>query len=182
MSKAKGTTLVSMVKFLRSQRERAIAVLPKSAHSYLEERIHASSWYPEADLLTLIRGMLELLPGSRALNLERMGAAIAREHMEGVYEHLKTEDSSTLARRTAALWASQHDSGAPSVRIEAPGRARYEVRGYGNPSAEMCAILRAYFVESLRLSGWLDVHATKQACVRDGDEVCAWSVTWRPTH
>ena len=180
MAKAKGTTLVSMVKFLRSQRERALAVLPKSVHPYLDERIHASSWYPEADVLTLIRGMLELLPGSRAMNLERMGAAIAREHMEGVYEHLKSEDPSSLARRTAALWGSQHDSGSPSVRLEAPGRARYEIRGYGHPSGEMCAIVQSYFVESLRVVGWLDVHAIKAACVRNGDDACAWTVTWRP--
>jgi hypothetical protein len=180
MAKAKGTTLISMVKFLRSQRERALAVLPASVHGYLAERIHPSSWYPEADSLLLIRGMLALLPGVRHQNLERMGAAIAREHMEGVYEHLKSEDPSSLPRRTAALWASQHDSGTPSVVVEEPGRARYEIKGYGHPSPEMCAIVQSYFVESLRIAGWADVKAAKLQCVHDGAAACAWILTWRP--
>jgi hypothetical protein len=179
MAKAKGTTLISMVKFLRSQRERAMAVLPESMHGYLDQRIHASSWYPEADLLELLKAMLQLVPGSREANLQRMGAAIAREHMEGVYEHLKAHEPTSFARRAATLWGSQHDSGAPTVTIEAPGRARYEIRGYGHPSREMCAIVEAYFVETLRMAGWADVRAAKEACVNDRADVCRWTITWR---
>lgn len=181
MAKAKGTTLIGLVKFLRAQRERALAVLPVPLHHYLEERIHASSWYPEEDLLALVRGMLALLPGSRPKNLEMMGAAIARDHMEGVYEHLRSESASALPRRTAALWGSQHDTGAPSVTIEEPGRARYEIQGYGHPSAEMCAIVQSYFVEALRCAGWADVKAAKLECVHEGGKTCAWVVTWRPS-
>ena len=179
MGKAKGTTLISMVKFLRSQRERARAVLPVSVHGYLEQRVVASSWYPEEDLLELLKGMLQLVPGARDRNLQNMGAAIAREHMEGVYEHLKAHDATSFARRAATLWGSQHDSGTPTVTIEAPGRARYEIQGYGHPSREMCAIVEAYFVETLRIAGWTDVKAAKVACVNDRADVCRWIVTWR---
>jgi hypothetical protein len=179
MAKAKGTTLLSLVKFLRSQRERALAVLPASVHGYLDQRIQASSWYPEEDLLALLRGMLELVPGGRREKLERLGAAVAREHLEGVYAHLRSDDAATLARRSVALWASQHDSGRFSVLLEAPGRARYEVRGYALPSSEMCAILEGYFAETLRVSGWSGVAIAKQTCVLDGADACSWQVTWR---
>lgn len=179
MAKAKGTTLLSLVKFLRSQRERALGVLPASVHGYLDERIHASSWYPEADLLALLRGMLELLPGGRDVNLDRMGAAVAREHLEGVYGHLRSDDAGVLVRRSLALWGSQHDSGSFRVAITAPGQARYEVSDYGLPSREMCAIFKAYFAEWLRASGWVGVAAREDSCVLDGASACAWTVTWR---
>ena len=78
MSKAKGTTLVALVKFLRSQRERALAALPPSLHAYLDERIQASSWYPEADLLSLIRVMVAMIPGRRDVVLAQLGVALAR--------------------------------------------------------------------------------------------------------
>lgn len=178
MAKAKGTTLISLVKFLRSQRERALALLPESVHCYLDERIQPSSWYPEDDLLALLRGMLQMLPGGRDENLERMGAAVAREHMEGVYGHLRSEDPDTLVRRSVALWASQHDSGTFRVAIEAPGRARYEVRDYARPSPEMCAIFKGYFAETLRVSGWVGVAVEKQSCVLHRADACSWLVTW----
>jgi hypothetical protein len=181
MAKAKGTTLLSMVKFLRSQRERAASVLPSDLHSYLDQRIQPSSWYPEADLLEMLRAMLSLLPGDRETNLQRMGAAIAREHMEGVYGHLRADEPDTLVRRAVALWGSQHDSGRFQIEIEGPGRARYEVRDYALPSPEMCSIFRAYFVETQRVAGWTGVRAEKQACVLHGAEACSWIVSWDVT-
>jgi hypothetical protein len=180
LAKAKGTTLLSLVKFLRSQRERAKALLPEPLHHYLDARVQPSSWYPEADLLALLRAMLELVPGDRRLNLERMGAAIAREHLEGVYAHLRTDRTDTLVRRSVTLWASQHDSGNFCAAIEGPGRARYELRNFALPSREMCSIFTAYFTEALRVAGWASVRSEKESCVIDGDEACTWSVTWTP--
>ncbi|MBS1106582.1 MAG: hypothetical protein H6Q91_2084 [Deltaproteobacteria bacterium] len=181
MSKAKGTTLVTLVKFLRSQRERALAALPPPLHAYLDERIHASSWYPEADLLSLMRAMVAMMPGPRDAVLAQMGVALAREHLEGIYGHLKLDaqgDPATLARRSFALWGSQHDTGTFRIDVERPGRALLEVRDYALPSAEMCGILTGYLGESLRLGGAVNVRVAKQACRLDGHEVCSWSAQW----
>ena len=178
MAKTKGTTLVSLVRFLRSQRERALAALPADAHPYLNETIQPSSWYPEQDLLTLLRGMLDLLPGDRERTLETLGATVAREHLEGVYRHLRTDDTDTLARRSVALWASQHDSGSFEILVEAPGRGRFEVRDYALPPREMCSIFRGYFAETLRVAGAVDVVVEKQTCVLRGSDACVWAVTW----
>jgi hypothetical protein len=167
-----------LVRFLRSQRERALAALPADAHPYLNETIQPSSWYPEQDLLTLLRGMLDLLPGDRERTLETLGATVAREHLEGVYRHLRTDDTDTLARRSVALWGSQHDSGSFEILVEAPGRARFEVRDYALPSREMCSIFRGYFAETLRVAGAVDVVVEKQTCVLRGNDACVWAVTW----
>lgn len=179
MAKTKGTTLVSLVKFLASQRERALAVLPADVHHYLGgERIQPSSWYPEEDLHALLCGMLALLPGDRARTLEQLGAAVAREHLEGVYRHLRSDDVDTLARRSVALWASQHDTGAFAIEMEGTGSARFEVRDYAAPSREMCTIFRGYFAETLRISGGTDVAVEELSCVLRGADACSWAVTW----
>ena len=47
MAKAKGTTLFTLAKFLRSQRETARERLSPDLHHYLEEQIQPALWYPE---------------------------------------------------------------------------------------------------------------------------------------
>jgi hypothetical protein len=181
MAKAKGTTMVTLVKFLRSQRERAQAVLPPSLHHYLEERIHASSWYPEADMLVLLRAMLGMIPGSRQAVLGQLGTALAREHLDGIYGHLKIDacdDPATMARRCFALWGSQHDTGTFHFELLAPGSAMLEVRDYALPSAEMCGILTGYLAESLRVGGAATLRVAKQSCRLDGAAVCGWAASW----
>jgi len=182
MSKAKGTTLLTLVKFLRSQRERSRAALPPSLHPYLDERIHASSWYPEADLLSLMRVMVAMIPGPRDAALEQMGVALAREHLEGIYGHLKLDaqgDPATLARRCFALWGSQHDTGTFRIEVERPGRALLEVRDYALPSSEMCGILAGYLGESLRLGGAANLRIVELSCRTAGSDVCNWSAEWQ---
>jgi hypothetical protein len=180
MAKAKGTTLLSLVKFLRKNRERAQGVLTEGLVHYLDERVQPSSWYPEEDLLGLLRGMLALVPVPRDEMLEQVGRGAAREHLEGVYGHLKPEDGDPegLARRSVALWASQHDSGRFRVDRDAPGRATFVVRDFALPSPEMCGILGGYFGECLRLIGARDVGVAKRACCLRGDDACRWLVTW----
>lgn len=178
MAKAKGTTLVSLVRFLRSQRERSLAVLPADVHHYLDTTIQPAVWYPERDLQQLLGGLLALLPGDREATLAKIGAGLAREHLEGVYRRLLTDDVDQLVRRSVTLWESQHDSGAFAIRTEERGRARFEVRDYATPSHEMCAILRGYISETLRISGTRDVVVEKQECVLRGADACVWAATW----
>jgi hypothetical protein len=182
MAKAKGTTLLTLVKFLRSQREAARERLSPDLHHYLEEQIQPALWYPEEDLLSLIRVMLELLPLSREEALAQMGCTVAREHLEGVYEHLRAEDRSglaTLARRSYALWASMHDTGKLVARLEAEARASFELRDYGLPSPEMCTIMGSYFSETLRMAGAVEVDVRKLECRLDGAPVCRWEASWQ---
>jgi hypothetical protein len=181
MAKAKGTTLLTLVKFLRSQGKAARERLSPDLHHYLEEQIQPALWYPEADLLALIRAMVELLPLSREEALAQMGCTVAREHLEGVYEHLRVEVESgltTLTRRSYALWASMHDTGTLAVRLESETRASFELPDYGLPSPEMCTILTAYFSETLRMAGIVDPEVRKLECRGDGDPTCRWEASW----
>ncbi len=182
MAKAKGTTLLALVKFLRSQREAARERLSPDLRHYLKEQIQPALWYPEEDLLALIRVMLELLPLSREEALAQMGCTVAHEHLEGVYQHLRVEEQSGLAaqgRRSYALWASMHDTGRMVARLEAETRASFELHDYGLPSPEMCTILSAYFSETLRMAGAVDPEVRKLECRVDSAPTCRWQASWQ---
>ncbi len=182
MAKAKGTTFLTLVKFLRSQREAACERLSPDLHHYLAEQIQSALWYPEEDLLALIWVMLELLPLSREESLTQMGCTIAHEHLEGVYGHLRVEEQSglaALARRSYALWASMHDTGRLTARLEAETSASFELRDYGLPSPEMCGIMSAYFSETLRMAGAVDPEVRKLECRVDSAPSCRWQASWQ---
>ena len=178
MAKVKGTNVISAVKLLRKNRDAARASLPSALHHYLEERVLPTSWYPEEDLAALLRAMAPLLRDVAADPFELMGRAAVREHMAGVYEHLLRGDRHSMARRVGALWQTQHDTGRLHMIEEGPGRARWELSGYGHPSREMCGTIRGYVLEALTGLGFPDVRVAKAACVLDGADRCAWDSRW----
>jgi hypothetical protein len=180
VAKAKGTILLGIVKYLRKNREQALRALPPELHHYLSEKIFLSAWYPEEDLIRLIRARLRVHGGSEDEVLEAMGRMTVQGHAEGVYAHLLEGGGRGAAAE--ALWSSQHDTGSFAMTRESPTASRLELVGYAHPSREMCRIVEAYVAETLRLSGMTDVSAEKLSCAVRGDAQCAWRFTWsRPS-
>ena len=178
MAKAKGTTLIGAVRHLRKNKAQAREVLPPELHHYLEERITESRWYPESDLHLLLKAMLEMIPGDRDEILARLGAVSAREHLDGIYSHLKGGRSDGVARRAVALWSSQHDTGRFEITTLSANEMIMTVRDFGHPSEVMCGILGGYLAETLRIDGASDVKIQKTKCVLRGDDVCSWRRMW----
>ena len=178
MAKTKGTNLVGAVKFLRRNRAAARASLAPALHHYLEERVLPTSWYPEEDLVALLRAMAPLLGDATGNVFELMGRATLREHLEGVYERLLKGDRLTLARRVSTLWQMQHDTGRLALISTGPGTARYELEEYGHPSREMCATIQGYLHEALVAAGFGAVQIRKARCTLDGDPLCIWECAW----
>jgi len=177
MAKAKGTILVSIVKYLRGHKEEARRLLPPALHHYLDEKIVMSAWYPEADLIALLRAGLTLAGGASDAVLDAMGRATAHEHHEGIYAHLLARTGTQTT--TSALWSSQHDTGVMALHYETDHQARLELTGYAHPSREMCAIVKGYIAEALRVGGATDVQAEEIRCAARGDDHCAWRCTWQ---
>jgi len=180
MANAKGSALVGAVKFLRTRREDALRLLKPEHHHYLDDRIQVSAWYPEEDLLALVRAVAPLLGSRSAEVYETMGRALARQHMDSTYAHLMREaDELALPRRALVLWQSQHDTGQMSLRIEDPGHARVDVLDFALPSRELCATITGYLRETLAIAGLVDPLVMKTACRAAGREVCTWRATWQ---
>lgn len=175
MAKVKGSALDGAVRFLRAQREQAEPLLATNLLHYLDESVSAAAWYPEEDLVALIRVLLRLIPGARDQVLEEMGRVTAREHLERTYSHLiEGGDVRNLRIRAFSLWSAMHDSGEMRITEQEPGRVRLDLSGYGHPSEELCQISRGYILEVLRLNG-ISAEAEKLACAVRGDASCAWN-------
>lgn len=174
----KGTNLIDMVKFLRSQRDAARRLLPEPLHRYLDERLNVAAWYPEEDMIGLVQALAKLLPRSAEDPLILIGRLNARSHLQGTYAHLlKDASPSTLPVRAVALWKTMHDTGEFQLRVdEASADAR--LSGYGHPTAEMCAMLAGYLLELFVVAGAADVKIDEIACCRRGASACRWQIAW----
>ena len=180
MAKTKGTNLVDMVKFLRTQRAAALELLPRRLHFYLEDQLRVTAWYPEEDMIELVRVLAKLLPGSGEDPLVRIGRLNARMHLQGAYSHLLQEaEPSVLPIRAVALWKSMHDTGEFKLGVEVD-HAEARLSGYGHPTPEMCIMLGAYLLELFELSGVRDTKVEEHACCRLGAPACRWRITWTP--
>jgi hypothetical protein len=181
LGKAKGSTVLGAVKFLRRNREEAKRLLSPALHHYLDERIQVSRWYPEEDLLALIRAVAPLIPAGTGNPYEAMGRLNARQHMATVYSHLISEsDELALVHRGFVLWQTMHDTGRLTITLERPGRARLDLIDYTQPSHEMCATVTGYISETFIVTGLKDPIVAMISCRVAGDDVCSWRATWRP--
>jgi hypothetical protein len=134
-------------------------------------------WYPETDLVELIRAVAKLLPGPEDRALMMMGERSARAQT-GVYGDLIRGIASTS--RSFALWSTQHDTGEMRSTIEGPNRVRLEVVGFEDTSREFCLLLGGYFAGTLAINGITDASVQKLSCRLWGDSLCAWRGTWSP--
>lgn len=175
----KGASIVDSVRFLRRHKEEARRNLPPALHHYLAERVLAASWYPEEDLVPLVRAMAHILGEPEQVFFEKAGKLAALAHSNGIYRHLvRPGESESLARRSLVLWSSQHDTGTMDIQAEAPGRVHVTLRGFAAPSREFCAINAGYVAATFEISGCKDVRVKKLSCCVDGAPECAWQVTW----
>jgi len=181
MAKAKGASLIAVVKWLRHERTASQRLLPAHLQHYLDERVLVSSWYPEEDLLELIRALARILPLGGGDVYEQIGRFGAREQLAGLYRHLlEGGDELSLPRRGLVLWQTQHDSGRLSMAIEGPGAARLEIADYALPSREMCGILLGYTAEMFAMAELKEPSVRKQSCRLDGAGLCSWRCAWTP--
>ncbi len=175
MGKTKGSTVLTPVKLLRGRRAEALGALAPELHHYLDERIVVASWYPEGDVIALVKACAAILPIPGDI-YETMGAAGAKGHLEGIYAHLLGRD---LNARAHTLWKTQHDSGELSVSATTPDSATYTLSGWDHASREYCQLLGAYFVEVHRLDGAAEPSVVHPRCRASGAEACVWTVRWR---
>lgn len=176
--KAKGTALWGGVRILRSMKDRARELLDPSLHHYLEERVYPAGWYPEEDLLALIRACVKLNPLPEAQALDIIGVWMANEHLDKFYGPRGGHQSFPMRMRGANFWRALHDSGEYSATVTSPCGATAELIGFRHPSRELCAIITSYAGEILRRTGFEDVEVAKLQCVLEGHEWCAWEYRW----
>ena len=179
MAKVKGAAIVDSVRFLRRHKEEARRILAPALHHYLGERVLAATWYPEEDLIPLVRAVARVQKVPDLEFFDRAGRLAAHAQAKGVYRHLAHGDRESLPRRALVLWGSQHDTGNMQIQPEVPGRVRVTLRDFAAPSREFCAINAGYVAATFEISGCENVQVKKLTCCVDGAPECAWHVTWK---
>ena len=179
MAKVKGSAIVASVRFLRRNKDAAREALPPTLHHYLSKRVLEASWYPEEDMVPLVRAAARVLGEPERPFYEKAGRFSAQMHADGVYRHLVREgESESMARRALVLWSTQHDTGAMEMQATGNGQVRVVLRGFERPSREACLINGGYLAATFEISGYKDVQVEKQGCCLDGDPECGWTVSW----
>jgi hypothetical protein len=179
VAKVKGSAIVQSVRILRGNKDAARLHLPPELHHYLSTRVLAASWYPEEDMIPLVRATANVLGQPEETFYEFAGRFVAHTHAEGVYRHLVRDgESQSLSRRAMVLWTSQHDTGAMDMQSLEEGKLRVTLRGFALPSREACLINAGYLAATFEISGYHDVRVEKQSCCVDGAPECAWVVGW----
>ena len=176
MGRVKGSTLLGAVKFLRSRRSEATALLPGEHRHYLDETVKTSAWYPLEDLLALVGIAADLLARERMEAFEFMGEFAARAHAD-LYGDLMRGSASPS--RAFALWSTQFDAGRIHLVAEGPGRARVELLDFESPAAELCALISGYVKGVMTVDGISDVSLEELSCTLRGARECAWRATWK---
>lgn len=183
MAKVKGAAIVASVRFLRRNKDAAREALPPALHHYLAKRVLVASWYPEEDMIPLVRAAARVLDEPERGFYEKAGRFSAQVHADGVYRHLVREgESESLARRALVLWSSQHDTGAMDMQVVEPGKVKVTLRDFALPSRESCLINGGYLAATFEISGYENVRVEKQACCMDARPECSWTVRWDGKH
>ena len=177
MGNTKGATLLGTVKFLRRQRDAALALIGPELHGYLRDEIRPSAWYPTPHFRELLRAAVSLLPGDRDAALESYGAAGARDHVS-LYGDLLFNLTSTSGR-LFVLWSMQHDTGSMSLLLRSPTSAYIELRDFEDRERDFCRVTTGYVREGLAMNDLHDVAIEKVACQVDGADRCVWQASWK---
>lgn len=188
MAKAKGTTMLPAVEFLRANADRARGLLPEELHHYLDPNSMVAShgWYPEAHFIALIRcqGQLSTAPPGEDV-YEWIGAERARRQFGGTYKDLVKDGSRTEAGTgLARIWKFIHDSGTVESREIEPGLVHTELKDFGMPDRVFCKLFTGWLrqVPSI-LTGGRNSGQSQEVyhslCVCSGDSLCRWETRYK---
>jgi hypothetical protein len=174
----KGSHLLSTVKALRANRERAHPLLRPELRKYLEMRILPSTWYPVDEQVGLLHVLVQLLPASKD-PWAFLGRATALADLTGVYKsYLAPGDPGRTLISMGAMWGSTHDSGECSTTLEGACAATILLRNFPLRSRNFCRSTTWYLTAAIELAGGRSQRVVHTRCVADGGEDCCWTATW----
>jgi hypothetical protein len=177
--KTKGAHVLNAVKVLRSQRERALTLLPSHLHKYLEHRILPSSWYPLEEHIGLLQAVVKMMPAGPDVWFT-MGRGTAQMDLAGIYRHfLRVGDPQLSLGSMGGLWRSAHDSGEVVITPDGPCAAIMTVRDFNLRSRDFCKLISGYLAEVATLAGGQQVQSSHSSCRAEGAATCIWRVTWQ---
>jgi len=179
VARVKGSSILNAVKALRMKKDESRANLSRELHHYLEDRVLISSWYPEEDLLGLLKALVKILPDPGMDVYEFMGLMSARTDLSGVYSNMfRPGDPAGSLKRGSVIWQSHHDTGKLEIVVASQESAVLRLAGFALPSREICGTIKGWIREHITTAGGRDVVVIKSRCVVKGDPECLFEANW----
>jgi hypothetical protein len=180
--KIKGSIMVEVVKFLRSRKEEARALVPANLQHYLNTRILSTSWHPEQDYLELMRAVVKLRPAPAERGVtpfEDASRDTTDAFFEGPYKALiRSGDPGRSLNSLRALWRLRHDTGEFEVELEGAKGARVTLRDYALAQREACELVQGTLWGLVHHSGGKAIGIEQTRCRSRGADACEWRITW----
>jgi predicted hydrocarbon binding protein len=143
--------------------------------------VMASGWY-ETPLVGELLEVLERVacPFDPTEFRARIGEAIARDNVNGVYRALFRLIASPqlLEANSQRVWQTYVDEGTLTVRVKGPELFEARIRGWSRHHPSVCRTLRPTIEHVLRAVGYRQPAVTRTHCVAQGDGLCAFEVRW----
>jgi len=164
------------VKFLRTHRKQADALLAPGLRSYLDERILPGSWYPEADLTAMLPVVVEILPPGEVERWELIGEHAADAHIAGPYESIVHRGPRGLLQSFNPIWRLQHDTGQWEISIADDDAATARLADFGAGMPSYGRLMIGYLRRLIMLSG---VRTATVELLECDDDSGTWEVSWQ---
>jgi uncharacterized protein (TIGR02265 family) len=153
--RVKGIALLQLVKGLRAQRQRAAEVLDERYHSYFDQLISLTAWYPEEDHLALLKAMSQILPPSEEDPWTVLGRTQASGDLRDTFSYrIEHGHPWRTLRAWPDLYRLYYDQGHVKVTLLEPGHARIEFRNFESIGHEgMAKLFSGFLAEMLSIAG-----------------------------
>jgi hypothetical protein len=180
VARIKGANLIDVVRGLRKLGETARKVVPAHLAHYLDDRILISSWYPELEVLELMRIYVGLTSPGSVEAWEFLGRLAAHMQMRDTYRHiLESREPVRIVKHANVIWQSHHDTGEVTVELDSEPVAYLTLRGHQALCSEWCSIMAGYCAGMVEAAGARNPRCRLASCDFKV-KMARWKLAWEP--
>src|SRR5258706_15230274 len=113
VGRARGTAVLQVVKVLRNNREKVLAVLAPELRHYLDDQIERRRWYPDTEFLPLFLACAQVVPASDDAVWDFLGRGAADNDLQSVYRGMIARNRTLVETITVVrdLFRMYYDTG-----------------------------------------------------------------------
>ena len=183
MTEVKGTVLASMVRYITETfgqpgMSKVLDDLSPQERTHVEN-VLASSWYPVALLLKVMRSAHQHFSSQVPRLYVEMGRASSDYSVTGVYKmFFKVGSPHFIISKASNLYKNYYSTGEMKQVVVEKGHAILEMVGFQDPAPELCERILGWLARTLELSGGKDLKLVHPECVNRGGTVCRFEGWW----
>jgi hypothetical protein len=184
MANVKGSTISSRLLWVSLHHgeeglQKLNGVLTPESRAALAMPLQKAKWYP-FELFVELSMAIDKVFGKGDMSLiKQVGRFTADANLKTVYKlFYMVGTPKWIIDRAARLWDLHYDSGRLVVMRYPGNETEGRIVGFATPHRAHCQAVWGWFERSLELSGAKDVKGQEVRCRVNGDDECAYHLTW----